>query len=434
VTREAGDRRGRGWTRYADVVAPPTIEERLAVAGLPSLTRLAWVEVDLEALASNLLLVRELIPSRTRVAAVVKADAYGHGLEMAARTFVAAGADALCVATLEEGVRVRSAAISAPVIVLFPVPAGATRIATQNDLQVVATDSASADRLIPTLPPRGRLLRVHLEVETGLQRGGVLPAEAAAVAQALSSAPGIELAGLWSHLASPADAQFTARQRARFEEAMRSVSLAGVDPLTYHLDASGGLFFGTGAALDMVRPGLCLYGVAPALPEGAAFSSSGAAAAARLRPAMSLHARPLRIADVAAGEPVGYGGAWTAPRDSRIATLPIGYGDGYARTSQPGAEALVRGQRVPIIGNIAMDALHVDVTDVPGVLAADEFVLLGGQGEQRISADDLARRRNTIAWEVLTSVTARLTRVYDAAAGLKGVRTLAGETLVEEQP
>ena len=149
---------------------------------------------------------------------------------------------------------------------------------------------------------------------------------------------------------------------------------------------------------------------------------------------MSVHAHPLRVAEVPEGAPVGYGGQWTAPRDSRVATLPIGYGDGFVRTYQPGSEALVRGRRVPLVGSVAMDAIEVDVTDVPGVSGDDEFVLLGSQDGQQITADDLARRRNTIAWEVLTGMTPRLTRVYHAAAGLKGVRTLAGETLVERQP
>ena len=410
------------------------IEDRLAEAGLPALTRLAWVEIDLEALANNLRLARTLVPQRTRLCAVVKADAYGHGLVPAARAFAAAGADLLAVATLEEGLQLRAGGILTPVLILFPLPAGAAAEAARAQLDVVATDRESAARLIAESLPSDRLLRVHLEVETGLQRGGVQPDEAGQVAAALTAAPGIELGGLWSHLASPHDAAFSAIQRRRFEDAARSVANEGLDAPPFHLDASGGLLYGTGASADVVRPGLMLYGVAPAVPPGAAFSAAGAEVAARLIPAMSLHARPLRVASVPEGAPVGYGGLWTAPRDSRIATLPLGYGDGFSRTYQPGSEALVRGRRVPLVGSVAMDAIEADVTDVPGVSTEDEFVLLGTQGRESITADDLARRRNTIAWEVLTGITPRLTRVYHAAAGLKGVRTLAGETLVEMQP
>jgi alanine racemase len=193
-----------------------------------------------------------------------------------------------------------------------------------------------------------------------------------------------------------------------------------------HLSATGGLFGGTGGFDGMVRPGLCLYGELPAdLPLADAARDARAA----LRPAMTLHCRPLRVSEASAGTAVGYGGRWRAERPSRIATLPVGYGDGYARAYQPGGEALVRGRRVPLVGTVAMDALAVDVTDVPGVSMADEFVLLGRQGGERITASELAQRRTTISWEVLVSMAHRLPRVYHAAAGLTGVRTLAGEVL-----
>lgn len=419
------------------VIAPATarlasIEGRLAAAGLPPLPRLAWLEIDTDALAHNLRTVRGLVGPATRVAAVVKSDGYGHGLEIAARTFAAAGADLLCVATLDEALRLRRAGVDAPILVLYPVPRGSAPAAAEAELQVVVTDAADAAALTEAQLPVGRILRVHLEVETGLQRGGLPPESVAAVASKLFLAPGIELAGLWSHLASSHDPEFSAGQRRRLEDAAGFLSAAGLDLPTLHLDATGGLFYGTGASLELVRPGLGLYGELPAVPDGSAFSERGAAAAAQLRPAMTLKARALRIAEVLAGRPVGYGGSWIAARPSRIATLPVGYGDGYVRTYQPGAEALVRGRRVPVVGSIAMDAVEADVTDIDGVDATDEFVLLGAQGGDRITATELARRRNTIAWEVLAGMAWRLTRVYDASAGPSGVRTLAGETLVPE--
>ena len=179
----------------------------------------------------------------------------------------------------------------------------------------------------------------------------------------------------------------------------------------------------------MVRPGLALYGE---LPDGLPIEGPARDAAAALRPVLKLAARPLRIAEVAAGAPVGYGGRWTAERPSRIATIPIGYGDGYARTSQPGAEALVRGRRVPVVGSIAMDALAVDVTDVPGISRDDEVVLLGAQGGERIAAAELARRRTTIAWEVLSGMAYRVPRVYHRDARPIGERTLFGESLARD--
>lgn len=412
------------------------IEERLAEAGLPPLPRTAWLEIDTDALADNLRAVRSLVRPGIRVAAVIKADGYGHGLQVTARTFTEAGADMLCVATLDEGLAVRHAGIATPLLVLFPVPADAARIAASADIEVVATDLGALRELVRERLPSGRLLRVHLEIETGLQRGGVPVDAAAEAAAAIAQASGIELAGLWSHLASSHDPSFSAVQGGRLEDAARAIARSGVDLPTLHLAATGGLFYGTGAALEMVRPGLSLYGGVPETRAGDGsvpdFTENAQSVARSLRPAMTLKARPLRIADVPAGSPVGYGGLWVAERPSRIATLPVGYADGYVRAYQPGAEALVRGTRVQLVGSIAMDAIHVDVTAVAGVSRDDEFVLLGPQGADWITPAELARRRNTIPWEVLSDMAYRLPRVYDASAGLKGERTLAGEFLVED--
>jgi alanine racemase len=408
----------------------PPIEARLAQAGLPPLPRRAWLEIDLDALAGNLAAVRTLVPDGTRVAAVVKDDAYGHGVEGAARAFNAAGADRLCVATLDEGLQMRRAGLDLPVLVIFPVPADGLGAAAEARIDVVLSEPGNVAQLAAArLPPEGRLA-VHLEVETGLQRGGVTPASAAALAETIAGLPGVRLAGLFSHLASSHDAGFSAGQRQRLAEAIEGLVQRSVPVPPVHLDATGGLFAGTGAPYQLVRPGLCLYGE---LPPELPIAPAAREAASRLRPAIALKARPVRVMDVAAGTPVGYGGTWTAPRASRIATLPIGYGDGYWRTTQPGAEVLLRGRRVPIVGSIAMDAMEVDVTDVPGAGPDDELVLLGAQGEDRISARELARRRTTIPWEVLSSLARRLPRVYHAAAGLRSVRTLAGEFLVREE-
>jgi len=179
-----------------------------------------------------------------------------------------------------------------------------------------------------------------------------------------------------------------------------------------------------------VRPGLVLYGMPP---DGFPVAPRVAAAIAGLRPAMTLKARPLRVAALPAGEAVGYGGLWTAERPSVVATLPVGYGDGWARAYGGRTQALVRGRRVPLVGSVAMDAVMADVTDVPGVTTQDEFVLLGDQGRERITAADLAHVRTTISWEVLASMSARVARVYHASTGLTGLRTLAGEHLRPEE-
>jgi alanine racemase len=228
---------------------------------------------------------------------------------------------------------------------------------------------------------------------------------------------------LWSHLSTPEDDGVATTQEARLADAVRH---AGVQGLATHLAASGGLL--TGRALDraLVRPGLVAYGVDPG---GPLVDHPGARWLGEVTPALSLRAQPMRVEEVPAGTSVGYGGTWVASRPSRIATLPVGYGDGYAR-ALTGSDVLVRGRRAPVVGVISMDSCTVDVTDIPGVGLADEFVLLGSQGDEAIPAVALAQRRNTIPWEVLAGMARRLTRVYDAPAGLMGVRTLAGETPV----
>ena len=194
-----------------------------------------------------------------------------------------------------------------------------------------------------------------------------------------------------------------------------------------HLSATGGLFAARASLYEGVRIGLGLYGL---MPEGFPVGESAKSAFAKLRPAMSVKCRPLRVESFPAGTPVSYGGLWTADRPSRIATLPIGYGDGWARAYSPGASALVRGHRVPLRGSVAMDAVMADVTDVGDVGGDDEFVLIGAQGESEIVTNELARVRTTIPWEIVTSIAYRLPRVYHAGPVLKGLRTLAGEARV----
>jgi alanine racemase len=408
------------------------IHARLRSAGLHALPRPVWLEIDTEALTGNARIVRRLIPRESRLAAVVKADGYGHGIEVAARAFLAGGADVVCVASLDEAMSLRSAGIAAPVLTLYQVPPDAAADTARNGIEVVVGSIDYADRLIDAwtgsrAAGRGPGLRVHLEVETGLGRAGVPVERALDVARRLTAAPGIELAGLWSHLSEPGDRVFSDEQRDRLATAAASLAHGGIDPPPLHLSSTGGLFAGTGPSLAMVRVGLGLYGeLAGELP----IAPDAQEAASALRPAMRLVAAPIRLEEVAEGSPIGYGARWRAPRPSVIATLPIGYGDGYPRLLSPGASVLVRGRRMPVVGTIAMDALAVDVTDVPGVGEHDEFVLLGDQGGDRITAEELARLRTTIVWEVVTSMARRIPRVYHAPAGAVGMRTLAGEVLV----
>jgi alanine racemase len=245
-------------------------------------------------------------------------------------------------------------------------------------------------------------------------RGGLQPDEAVAVAAAIAADPRWRLASLWSHLACPEDPETSGRQVERFMAATGLLQAAGLPIPVRHLAASGGIFSAAAPALELVRPGLAVYGV---MAETLPVAPAARAAATSLQAVLSLKARPAAMSDVPVGGSVGYGGRWRAERASRLAILPVGYADGYLRGAQPGGSAIVRGVRVPLVGVISMDALAVDVTDLPGIDQADEFVLLGRQGTETVTAGDLARSRNTIAWEVLSSMAARLDRVYYPEAG-----------------
>jgi alanine racemase len=273
-------------------------------------------------------------------------------------------------------------------------------------------------------PRPRRALRVHLDVETGLGRAGLDPDQLATVAGRLRASPGVRLAGVWSHLQQADDVPRTDRQAERFAGALVGLAEAWGRLPVRHFAASAGLLGRVVPAYDAVRIGLATYGI---VPDDVSAAATAVAPAAALRPMLALHARPVRVADLPAGTGIGYGPSFTTARQSRIATLPLGYGDGYPRALSNRAQALVRGRRVPLVGNVAMDALMVDVTDVPGppVDLDDEFVLIGSQGTETIPIEELARLRTTNTWETVTAISRRLPRVYHAAAVPVGIRTIA---------
>ena len=412
------------------------IEARLRAAGLPPLPRTAWLEIDLERLAGNVRAITGALPAGTLVEAVVKANGYGHGALPVAHAALAAGVRGLCVATLDEALELRSAGVRGPILVLFPIPPDGVVDAARAGIAVAAGDAVVWARGLAAYARarrrgRGRIadLAVHVGIETGLGRDGLALDQAVAAVRALADVPGAHFSGAWSHLQAPGDASRTARQVDRFEAVLDAMASAGLPAPHRHLLATGGLLSveryvgGERPVFDGLRVGLALYGIAPeGLPVGGAATGIHAA----LRPILSLRARPVRVADLPPGEGIGYGPSFVTARASRIATLPVGYADGWTRSLGNRATALVRDCRVPLVGTVAMDAVMADVTDVPGppVTPDDEFVLLGEQGEERITAADLARERTTISWEVVASMAARLPRVYTAPAETVGIRTL----------
>ncbi|MFL5673958.1 MAG: alanine racemase [Chloroflexota bacterium] len=408
-----------------EVAARRPIERRLSDAGLPPLPRTAWLEIDLEALADNLATLRDLAGPGVPVRPVVKADAYGHGAVAIALALEGCGADGFCVAAIDEALELRGAGVRGPIVVLYPVPVGwvgeAARLGIAvagGDLGALTETARAATRL-----PAGRSLGVHLEVETGLGRGGLAGGDLVAAARLVADAAGLTLAGLWTHFQAVEDEAGTREQVARFDAAAAKIAAAGIGLPGRHVAASAGLMTSDAIAYDGVRPGLAVYGLVPDELDG---DPRIARTGPRFRPIMSLIARAVRVAELPAGSGISYGPTFRTARPSRIATLPLGYGDGWSRSLSNRAEALVRGCRVPLVGNVAMDAVMADVTDVPGppVDLGDEFVLIGRSGDAAIPVEELARLRNTNAWEMVTDMSRRLPRVYHAAAGPVGLRTL----------
>jgi alanine racemase len=360
---------------------------------------------------------------------VVKADAYGHGLVPVARTLEAAGADGLCVATLDEALALRRAGIELAILVLYPIPPELAPTAANEGIAVTAGDQALLDAMLAALrsDPPAAPLDVQLEVETGLGRGGFVPESLAVAARAIADSPAARFTSAWTHFQAPADAARTDAQVAAFERATQALGAIGLPVPSRHVAATGGLLLEHVVSFDSVRPGLAIYGLPP--DDFLEYGEGALEGGTDLRPVLSLHARPVRVVDLPAGWGISYGPTFTTSRPSRIATLPLGYGDGWPRSLSNRADALVRGRRVPLVGNVAMDAVMADVTDVPGspVDTADEFVLLGVQGDERITAADLAAAEGTISWEVVTSFAGRLPRVYHAASLPRETRTLVGD-------
>jgi alanine racemase len=365
----------------------------------------AWIEVDHAAIRTNLDLIRSLAGG-AQVIAVVKANAYGHGAVAVARTLLGAGVERLAVATIEEAAELREAGIGGPIMLLWGIGPDEAPEVVALGLEPLVYDEAAVRLLDGEAGRAGRRLAVHLKVDSGLGRQGAGPDDALAVAALVARSRFLELAGTMSHLAVPGeDDAYTEVQRLRLARVVDAMRSSAIDPGLVHISASGGILAGAPAVeqSDAVRPGLALYGL---LPAWAADRDPG------LRPALALKARPLRVFDLPAGEAIGYGLRHRATTPTRIATLGIGYGDGWPRIHANNGFALVRGQRAPIVGAISMDGLTVDVGEIAGVTTDDEFVLIGTQGAARITADEVAEQRRTINYEVTTALRARLPRLH----------------------
>ena len=371
------------------------------------LRRWAWAEIDLDAVAHNVAVLREAV-APSAVWAVVKADGYGHGASEVSRAALAAGAQGLCVALVAEGIALRESGIDAPILVLSEQPPDAAAAVVEHRLTPTVYTRRYLDALITASPDR---LPVHLKIDTGMQRVGAHPHTVAAIVASIEERfPAVVLAGVFTHLAvadEPAD-PFTATQLARFDDALSHVPTG----LAVHVANSAGALAHPAARRSFVRAGIALYGISP----GPGVDDL----AQTLRPVMSLKARISYVKQARAGSRISYGRRYQFGSDSTVATIPLGYADGVPRrlsstTDRPGGQVLIRGQRCPIVGTITMDQFMVDCGDLD-VRAGEEVVLIGEQegprGVERITATDWADRLGTIGYEIVCGIGKRVPRVY----------------------
>jgi alanine racemase len=364
--------------------------------------RPAWVEIDLARLRNNLRLIRRDLPRHVQLMAVVKDEAYGHGALDAARIALEEGAWGLGLSTLEEAMTLREAGITAPLLLLGERQEAELPWCVEHDLTVCINGPHTVRKLASIAAAHDKRVPVHLKIHTGMSRFGARWDEAVPLIEQIAAEKSLLLEGVMTHFAQSdeTDKTFANLQFSRFNEVLSAMEQRKVSAKLRHTCNSGGFLDLPHAHLDMVRVGILMYGV---------FPSSVCRRIPGIEPVMSVKARIAAIQKLKPGEVVGYGMRYTAPSERRIAVLPIGYGDGFPRVRNTGG-ALIHGRRAPLIGGIAMDALMVDITEIPEAQTWDEAVLMGKQGNEEITVHDIAKLKNSVSYDVLTNWRLRLRR------------------------
>ncbi|MBQ8312509.1 MAG: alanine racemase [Clostridia bacterium] len=355
--------------------------------------------VDLAVLRKNVQLIGGSVPEGTQLLAVVKADAYGHGMVQVAREALRAGASHLAVALVEEGVALRDAGIDAPTLVLGATSYEEALLGVEHGLTLTVCDAAMVHAVEAAAVQQGKPGLVHLKIDSGMSRiGARTEADVQAVLAALAECPHVQLTGAFTHFADAdgADMAFTYQQLERFKQL--TALLPG--DILRHCANSAAIHRVPEAAMDMVRMGISMYGYPPVETD------------MPLEPFMDWRTRVTYVKDIQPGDTVSYGRTFTADKPMRVATMACGYGDGYHRAASGKAEVIIRGRRAKVLGRICMDQMMADVTDIPGVVPGDVVTLMGHDGDERITAEDLAGWAGTISYEVLLAATGRVPREW----------------------
>lgn len=361
------------------------------------------IVVDRAALRHNMAEFRRHVPGSARLLAVVKSDAYGHGLLTAASAFLEGGADMLGVHSAREAQLLRKGGVAAPILVLGPLDRDGALLAGRLGVEITVPSVSGAHAASAAASAIDRDLRVHLKVETGVNRQGIVEDELDDVLEILSGEPNVHLVGLSSHFADiedTTDHAFAHAQSDRFKRWRAELAGRGVADPCVHMSCSAAAILWPDAEAGLVRVGISGYGIWPSR-ETLVSARDRRVVDLDLKPAISWRCLVSQVRTVPAGETVGYGRRWKAPVESRVAVLPVGYADGYPRALSGCAHVLLGGMRAPVVGRICMNLTMVDVTHIPGVESGDEAVLLGRQGDEAVTAEDLAGWLGTIPYEVL---------------------------------
>lgn len=372
------------------------------------LDRLSFAEISLSNYAYNFSKIRKLIKGRTLnpiVMAVVKANAYGHGAVPIAKKALDLGARYLGVVCLYEARELREANIKAPILILNYTDPKSVREALKLKLTLTVMDEEILRIIDKEAKKLAQKAKIHIKVDTGMHRGGALPEEALKLVKSAEKYKNIYLEGVFTHFATSdeKDLSFAEKQLDVFNKLLKSLREKNITPPLIHAANSAATLRLPSAYFDMVRPGVIMYGLPPSHDFKLPFTP---------RPVMSLKAVIAQIKRLKAGETVGYGRTWKAKRETLMALLPIGYADGYSRALGNCWHVLINGKKAPIIGRISMDQTVADITDIPKVKVGDEAVIIGKQGKEEITADDIARQTGTINYEVVAKIASRVSRVY----------------------
>ncbi|NLC07031.1 MAG: alanine racemase [Syntrophomonadaceae bacterium] len=369
--------------------------------------RVAWTEIDLGAIAHNVQELRRLVQPKASFMAVVKANAYGHGAVEISQTALANGANWLGVALLDEALVLRKSGITAPILILGYVPEEQAEAIVESNIRQTVFSFPLAQALSQAAQRLGKPARIHLKIDTGMGRIGFrIGEESIREILRIRDLPGLEIEGIFSHFstADASDKEYAHEQLTRFNRVVKQLEAEGLIIPIHHIANSAAVIDMPESHLDLVRPGISIYGLYP--------SDEVKKDRVALRPALSLKARITQVKEVSGGTAISYGRTYITSGPTRIASLALGYADGYPRVLSNRGEVLVHGQRAPVVGTITMDQFMVDVGHIPGVQVGDEVVILGRQGNQTITAEEIGEKTGTINYEIVTRIGLRLPKVF----------------------